>query len=65
VALVDLAPASAVFDPVLDPGQTFNDPEAGVTFRAISSSATGAIVHVDFAAPARSMNVSTARQERE
>jgi hypothetical protein len=65
VTLVDLAPASAAFDPVLDPGQTFSDPEAGVTFRTIASSDTGSIVQVDFATTRAAVVSTTARQKRE
>jgi hypothetical protein len=49
VALVDLAPSSPVFDAVLEPGQSFSDPDTGLTFRTLSSSADGSLVMIDFA----------------
>ena len=64
VTLVDLAPESIVFDPVLDPGQVFTDVEAGVTLRTISSSANGSVVHVEIASSRPARVSTTARQER-
>jgi hypothetical protein len=65
VTLVDLAPESILFDPVLDPGQVFSDPEAGLRFRTISSSDAGSVVLVDVATDRRAPVSTAARQERE
>jgi hypothetical protein len=65
VTLVDLAPESIAFDPVLDPGQVFSDSEAGVTFRTVTSSPGRSVVHVEVASTRRTRVSTTARQERE
>ena len=51
VHLVDLAPHTAMFDTVLDPGQSFTDRVAGLTFTTLSSSAEGSLVRVEFDRP--------------
>jgi len=49
--LLDMTPATASwYDPALDIGQSFNDPDAGVTITTISADATGALVDVSIAA---------------
>jgi len=49
--LLDMTPATASwYDPALDVGQSFNDPDAGVTITTVSADATGALVNVSIAA---------------
>lgn len=49
--LLDMTPATASwYDPALDVGQSFNDPDAGVTITTVSADATGALVNISIAA---------------
>jgi len=49
--LLDMTPAtSSWYDPALDVGQSFNDPDAGVTITTVSADATGAFVNISIAA---------------
>src|SRR6185436_19843173 len=44
---IDLDPFSSGFDPMLDPGQSFTDPDRNITFRTLSADATGAWISVE------------------
>jgi hypothetical protein len=49
IYLLDLTPATASWmDPALTTGQSFTDPDAGVTITVLSSDSTGAMVGVSF-----------------
>ena len=55
--LLDMTPASAPqnwsdwSDPALEVGESFHDPNSGMTLTTVSATGTGAIVSVNFAAP--------------
>jgi len=49
---IDMDPFTATYDSVLDPGQSFADPTAGVTIRTNSLDASGAWVTVTVSGPA-------------
>lgn len=47
--LIDMQPSTATFDAVLDVGQTFSDPAAGLWITTVLADAIGAVVDVNYA----------------